>query len=94
MDKHVAVIPEGREGHSATDVPAEERAGSALATMVEATGGRTGEPLGLMQSDRGPNMFLQPGQISGAESPSVLGGRAQGRSVGRHVLSQASVFCL
>lgn len=78
----MAVIPEGREGHSATDVPGEEKAGSALAAVVEATGGRTGEPLELMQSDRGPNMFLQPGQISGAEAPSVLGGRVQGRSVG------------
>ena len=34
LDKHVAVIPEGREGHSAADVPGEEKAGSALAAMV------------------------------------------------------------
>ena len=94
MDHHAAVIPDGREGHSATDVPGEEKAGSALAARGEATGGRTGEPLELMQSDRGPKMFLQPGQLKGEQAPSVLRGRAQGRSAGRHAhcRAQFSVF--
>lgn len=46
-----AGIPDGWEGHSATDVPGEEKRGPALAAMVEAVGGRTDEPLGLMQRD-------------------------------------------
>lgn len=86
--------PDGREGRSATDVPGEEKAGSALAARVEPTGGSTGEPLELMQSDRGPKMFLQPGQLRGAQAPSALRGQVQGRSVGRHAHRQASVFCL
>ena len=88
MDHHAAVIPDGREGHSATDVPGEEKAGSALAARVEATGGRTGETLELMQSDRGPKVFLQPGQLRGEQAPSVLRTRAQGRSAGRYAHCQ------
>lgn len=60
-------IPNGQRGHCATGVPKQEKAGPAWAATIGAwtdvTGGGTDGTPELMQRERRPKMFFQPGRV-------------------------------